>query len=98
MEGTWSSKSVLACLQVSEGTRDKLHVVSCYAPTRAVGRKVKEHFFQEIENIISSVTAGEKCVLLGDFNACVGFKEDRSDQWDVVRGPHGHGDVNDAGK
>ena len=40
-----------------------------------VAREDKEAFFQELENIISSVPSEEKYVLLDDFNACVGSRE-----------------------
>ena len=31
----WSSRAVSACLQVGKGAAGRLHVVSCYTPTRA---------------------------------------------------------------
>ena len=91
----WSSRAVSACLQVGKGATGRLHVVSCYAPTRAASREAKDTFFQEIENILSAVLQGEKYVLMGDFN---GSRECVGDLWDGVRGPHGYGVVNDAGK
>ena len=36
--------------------------------------------------------------MLGDFNARVGSSSSKENQWDKNRGPHGFGDVNDAGK
>ena len=75
----------------------RLHVVSCYAPTRAASREDKEAFFQELENFISSVPSGEVYILLGDFNARVGSRES-DEQWTGVRGPHGYGVANDAGR
>lgn len=39
--------------------------------------------------------AGEKYVLLGNFNARVGSREFVGDQWDAVRG---HGVTNEAGE
>ena len=41
----WSSRVVSACLQMGEGSGGRLHVVSCYAPTRAARREVKDAFF-----------------------------------------------------
>lgn len=52
----------------------RLYAVSCYAPTRAAGREVKNAFFQELENILSSISVKKKYVLLWDFNACVGLE------------------------
>ena len=85
-------------LQVGKGAAGRLHVVSCYAPTRAASRETKDTFFQEIENILSAVPQGEKYVLMGDFNACVGSRECAGDLWDGVRGLHGYKVVNDTGK
>ena len=72
--------------------------MSCYAPTRAVSREVKDAFFQELNNIIFGVQAGEMYIIVGDFNARVGSMERDDDEWSGVRGPHGFGSVNDAGK
>ena len=94
----WSSRMVSACLQVGEGSGGILHVVSCYAPTRAASREMKDAFFLELEHMLSSIPSGEKYVVLGDFNARVGSREYVGDHWDAVRGPHGFGVVNDAGK
>lgn len=95
----WSSRAVSARLQVGRGAAGRLHVVSCYAPTRAASRETKDAFFQELENILSTVPQGEKYLLMGDFNARVGSRECAvGDMWDGVRGPYGYGVVNDAGK
>ena len=55
-------------------------MVSCYAPTRAARREVKNAFFQELYHMLASVPSGEKYVVLGDFNAHVGSKEHMGDQ------------------
>ena len=75
-----------------------LHVVSYYAPTRATGRQEKNTFFDELNSILSSVPAGEKYIVLGDFNGCVGSRQVVGDQWSKVRCLHGCGVTNDAGK
>ena len=84
----WSSRAVSACLQLGGRSRDKLHVVSCYAPTRAASRQEKDTFFDELNSILSSVPAGEKYIVLGDGNACVGSRQVVGDQWSKVRSPH----------
>ena len=33
--------------------------------------------------------AGEKYIVLGDFNVRVGSRQVVGDQWSIVRGPHG---------
>ena len=94
----WGPRCVSACLQLAGCGRKKLHVVSCYAPTRAASREDKEAFFQVLGNFISTVSSRESYIILGDFNARVGSREDEDDMWAAVRGPHGLGVVNDAGR
>lgn len=76
-----------ACLQVTGSAGNRMHMVSCYAPTRAASREVKEAFFQELENIISSVPSGERYILLGDFNALVGSRDSDDEQVEWCEGP-----------
>ena len=92
------SRAVSACLQLGGRSRDKLNVMSCYAPTRAASRQEKNTFFDELNSILSSVPAGEKYIVLGDFNACVGSRQIIGGQWSKVRGLHGYGVTNDVGK
>ena len=42
----WSQQLVLARLQTGSRRKDTLHVLSCYAPTRAAHRVEKDKFFQ----------------------------------------------------
>ena len=94
----WGSRAVSACLRVGEGVKTKLNVVLCYVPTRAASRQVKDAFFQVLESILAAIPAGEKYVILGDFNARVVSRECVGGQWVLVRGPHGYEVINDAGK
>ena len=71
----WSSRVVSECLQMGEGSRCRLHVVSCYASTRVARREVKDAFFRSLTLCFASVRSGEKYVVLGDFKACVGSRE-----------------------
>ena len=99
VEGMGSKSSLsMPALQVEEGMETKLHVVSCYAPTRSASRQVKDVFFQDLESILAAIPAGEKYVILGDFKAYVWSRECVGDRWRLVRGPHGYGVFNDAGK
>ena len=52
----------------------RLHGMSCYAPTRAAKREVKDAFFQVLYYMLASVPLGEK-YMLGDFNARAEFGE-----------------------
>ena len=54
----WSPRCVSASLQMDESAQSRLHVISCYAPTRAASREDKEAFFQE--HLLSTIT-GEVC-------------------------------------
>ena len=87
----WSSRAVSACLQLGGRSWDKLHVVSCYAPTRAASRQERNTFCDELNNILPSVPAGEKYIVLDDFNAGVGSRQVVGNQWSKVRGPHSCG-------
>ena len=56
--------------------------MSYYAPTKAASRQEKNtFFFDELTTISLSVPAGEKYIVLGDFNAHVGSKQVVGDQW-----------------
>ena len=94
----WGSRCVSTCLLLPGGRGRKLHVASCYAPTRAASREDKEAFFQVLDGFISSLPSRESYVILGDFNARVGSRESEDEQWSAVRGPHGYGVINDAGR
>ena len=91
----WSSRIISACLKLKN---DKLHVISCYAPTRLARREDKDQFYDTLDTIISPIPTNDKYVLLGDLNARIESREHNGEQWDGVRGPHGYGTINDAGK
>ena len=92
------SKSSLSMPAGRRGMKTILHVVSCYAPTRAASRQVKDTFFQDLESILAALPIGQKYVILGDFNAHVGSRKCIGDRWGSVRGQHGYGVINDADK
>ena len=89
----WSPRLVSACLQVGKNT---LHMASCYAPTRAASRE--KNFFSDLDDMLCLIPEEDMYVILGDFNARVGSREEASEDWSGVRGPHGYGTANDAGK
>ena len=47
---------------------------------------------------VDEIPSTDCYVLLGYFNARVGSKESTAAEWEHARGPHGHGEVNEAGK
>ena len=46
---------MMEILQADKRPFSRVHLVSCYAPTRAASMEDKDAFFQELESIISSV-------------------------------------------
>ena len=73
-------------------------VISAYAPTFASKRIAKEQFFADLQATLPRMGT-EKFILLGDFNARVGSRTHAdADEWSRVRGPHGVGEMNSAGR
>ena len=50
-----------------------------------------------LQEALSSIPPRENFVILGDFNARIGSRSAGS-EWGSVRGPHGYGELNDAGR
>ena len=90
-----SSRLAVAQLQ-TESCR--LHVIVCYAPTFHSKREAKENFYDELQATLRSISEADRYVLLGDFNARVGSRLGPGDEWRDVRGPHGVGTCNGAGR
>ena len=94
----WSLRLISAEIRFGGHDEDCLHVFSCYAPTYVASRDVKERFYDDLQQAISEVPAREKIIMLGDFNARVGSRVNSDDFWWNERGPHGYGELNEAGK
>ena len=77
---------------------NKLHVMSCYAPTRAASRAQKDQFYDDLQQALTAIPLDEMYVLLGDFNARVGSRLGNDDPWGLVRGSHGYRECNEAGR
>ena len=90
----WSSRLVTAAMKTGCG---RLHVLSCYAATFIASREEKDKFYNYLQGAVSSVPSNECYVMLGDFNARVGSRGVDDDWW-YERGPHGYGNINEAGK
>ena len=84
-------------LRVGRGSRDVLHVLSCYAPTFAASREEKDSFYSSLQEALTAIPSQECYVLLGDFNARAGSRMKDDDEWWDERGPHGLGVLNEAG-
>ena len=59
-------------------------MLSCYAPTRAASRDIKDEFFADLEQALASIPSDEPYILLGNLNACVGSRSDTDDTWEGV--------------
>ena len=90
----WSSRLITATLEVGSG---RMHTLSCYAPTFAATRE-KDQFFDNLQAALSSILSDECYVMMGDFNARVGSRGANDDDWWYERGPHGYGELNEAGR
>ena len=93
----WNSRLVTTKLKVGSGRSSHLHILSCYAPTFAASRDEKDRFFDSLQDALSLIPCDECFVMLGDFNARVGSRGVINEWW-YERGPHGYGELNEAGK
>ena len=78
----WGSRLISAILDCC----DRVHAISCYAPTFAASREEKESFYNVLQDALSTVPANEPYILLGDFSARIGSRS-IDDQWWYERGP-----------
>ena len=67
-----------------ETSSTHMSVVSVYAPTAKAPLGVKAKLFDDLQDALDRVPAGDILVVLGDFNACVGKREGDSDVWREV--------------
>ena len=95
----WGFRIVKVSLGSGKGSSSRIHILSCYAPTFAVSRDNKDRFFDDLQQALDEVPPTEPYVVLGDFNAHVGSRSSSEmDEWGDIRGPHGMGQINNAGR
>ena len=75
-----------------------LSVVSVYVPTAKAPPGVKDKFIEELQDVLDRVPPSDILVVLGDFNARVGKREEGRDVWRQTGGKHGLGSCNEAGE
>ena len=75
-----------------------LTVISAYAPTARAPPAIAQEFINDLQDVLDQVPQSDVLLLLGDFNARVGSARIGQDLWRGVRGRHGIGECNDAGK
>ena len=85
----------LTILRVPLEKKNFLTLISVYAPTLTCDENEKEAFYQQLSYQISRVPAGDRLIILGDFNARVGRKYQ---QWPGVLGREGMGNCNANGE
>ena len=81
-----------------------VHVISVYAPTFNTEATEKDDFYDSLRGMLGNVKTGEGVVVMGDFNARVGFRahSSMSGEHDIGAsdsvGPFGMGHLNDNGE
>ena len=91
-------KACSSRLVTGRTSSDRIYILSCYAPTFSVSRADKNKFLDDLQQALDAIPPSECYVIMGDFNAHVGSRAIVDDQWANVRGPHGLGETNDAGR
>ena len=61
-------------------SRNRLHILSCYAPMFSTSKEDKNIFYATRPDALSAIPLDECFVMLGDFNAHVGSR-DVDDEW-----------------
>ncbi|XP_076031048.1 uncharacterized protein LOC143019264 [Oratosquilla oratoria] len=84
----------LMTLQIQLQKNQSTTIISAYAPTLDAEDEVKEYFYAQLDNIISSIPKNDKINLLGDFNTRVGRDHNL---WKGIIGKEGVGKVNANG-
>ena len=51
----WSSRMITATLVRGRRSSDRLHVISCYAPTFAASRAEKDNFFDDLQQALNKI-------------------------------------------
>ena len=66
-----------------------LTVISVYAPTFRALRHMKETFWSDLKGCLAAGPDSDKLLMLGDFNARVGYHKQKDDAWGDVLAYHG---------
>ena len=81
-------------LRLPTGKNRYLHLLSAYAPAMQHTETTKNAFYQELSDILRTIRACDKTIIMGDFNARVGRDYNT---WVSVLGKHGIGNANSNG-
>ena len=70
-------------------------LISAYAPTLSASSDVKDQFYCQLDDLLSTIPKKDHVYILGDFNARVGSNYEA---WPECLGKHGIGKINDNGQ
>ena len=71
----------------------KLTLFHIYAPTEDTAEKIKDEFYERLQDVLDSVNQHDMLIVTGDMNAKVG-----NNNYESVMGKHGLGQRNDNGE
>ncbi|KAJ3587612.1 hypothetical protein NHX12_011209 [Muraenolepis orangiensis] len=89
-----SSRLITASFRTNN-RRVKAHIIQCYAPSNDAVDDVKARFYDSLNHLLGRVGARDLIILMGDFNAKIGG---RNEGYEEVMGKHGVGKMNDNGE
>jgi len=72
-----------------------LTIIQCYAPTEMTDKNIKEEFYQQVHETITTVQKRDVIIVMGDMNAKVGPNDEGLEH---VMGRHGIGNMNEYGE
>ena len=73
----WSSRLIVATLDMGRHKNDGLNVLSCYAPTFGVSREKKEQFYADLQQALSVIPPRECYVRCTWASQCSGWVKGR---------------------
>ena len=63
-------------MRISMNSKNSITLINVYAPTMTYPEEEQEAFYYQLREVLNSVPAADRIILLGDFNARVGGDHD----------------------
>ena len=98
---SWGSRIISASLRIGTHCSKQLHILSCYAPPYPSSHEMKEAFYNDLQQALAEIPSQEtyvSCDGITSRNDSPDVDDNASGQRSNVLGPHGHGELNEAGK